>query len=64
LFDQLSQFHGSCVLAVCGVHSVSHFEVELGSQCSRAHAGDQASNENARNFHGGVSCGFNVVDKN
>jgi hypothetical protein len=52
------------VLTVCGVDRVAHFEVELGSQCSRAHAGDQASNENARNFHGGVSCGFNVVDKN
>ena len=52
LFDQLGQFHGGCVLAVGGVNRVAHFEVELGCKCGRAHASDQASNENARNFHG------------
>ena len=57
LFDQLCQFKSGSMLTVCGVHSVAHFEIELGSKCSRAHASDQASNENARNFHGVDSCG-------
>jgi hypothetical protein len=49
------------VLTVCGVHSLTHFEVELGGKRSRTHAGDQASNENARNFHGDVSFGLSRV---